>query len=75
MCIKLIIICYFHFQEMILSLKETDMIKSSMWLSVVWALTILEEVTPQQVESVLCKRFVSNLAGTISLLTNKIVII
>lgn len=39
------------------------MIKSSEWLDVVWALTILDQVTPEQLQTVLNTGFIEKLAG------------
>lgn len=50
------------FTEVLTNLKETDMIKSSEWLDIVWSLTILNRVTPEKISSVLDEKFHLKLA-------------
>ncbi|KAK0182692.1 hypothetical protein PV327_000802 [Microctonus hyperodae] len=49
-------------KDLVSTLSETDMIKSSEWLDVVWALTVLDQVTPEQLQSVLNTGFIEKLA-------------
>ncbi|KAK0164512.1 hypothetical protein PV328_003132 [Microctonus aethiopoides] len=52
-------------KDLVSTLSETDMIKSSEWLDVVWALTILDQVTPEQLQTVLNTGFIEKLADPI----------
>ncbi|KAH0568839.1 FAST kinase domain-containing protein 4 [Cotesia glomerata] len=49
------------FNELVFTLKETDMIRSTEWLDVVWALTTLNQVSTEHISSVLNDKFMSKL--------------
>ncbi|XP_014216202.1 uncharacterized protein LOC106644989 [Copidosoma floridanum] len=51
-------------QKIVLPLKESDMCDSSEWLDVIWALTILNQATNVQFESVLNSGFLNRLFDT-----------